>query len=153
VLAIEIPGRPALALEHLFVDLNGTLTSRGVLMDGVAARLQALSATVSVTILSADTFGRLGLVAPTLGAGSRTVSTGAEKKQLVETLGAGRCVAIGNGANDRAMIEAAGLGIVVIGPEGAAGETVRAADVVCTSIQDALDLLLEPRALVATLRA
>jgi soluble P-type ATPase len=108
---------------------------------------------VSITILSADTFGRLGVVARALGVDSRTVSSGTEKARLVEALGAARCAAIGNGANDRQMIEAAGLGIVVVGPEGAAGETVRAADVVCTSIQDALDLLLEPRALVATLRA
>ena len=41
------------------------------------------------------------------------------------------------------MLEAVRLGIVVVGPEGAGGPTVRAADVVCASILDALDLLLE----------
>ncbi len=67
-------------------------------------------------------------------------------------LGPERCVAIGNGANDAAMLEAAALGIAVVGPEGAAASAVGNADVVCTSITDALDLLLDERALIATLR-
>ena len=59
---------------------------------------------------------------------------------------------IGNGANDVLVLEGAALGIAVIGPEGASSAALRAADVVCASIVDALDLLLEPRALTATLR-
>jgi soluble P-type ATPase len=50
------------------------------------------------------------------------------------------------------MLRAATLGIAVIGPEGAAGPTLVAADVVCRSVLDALDLLLDERALAATLR-
>ena len=51
------------------------------------------------------------------------------------------------------VVELAALGIAVIGPEGAAGAAVRVADVVCGSILDALDLLLDETALRATLRA
>jgi soluble P-type ATPase len=40
----------------------------------------------------------------------------------------------------------------VIGPEGAATATLVAADIVCRSIGDALELLLDDRALAATLR-
>jgi soluble P-type ATPase len=61
-------------------------------------------------------------------------------------------VAIGNGRNDVAMLEAAALGIAVLGPEGTAGGAVAAADVVARSVQEALALLTEPRALTATLR-
>ena len=64
-----------------------------------------------------------------------------------------RVVAIGNGRNDRLMLEAAGLGIALIQAEGAASETLRRADVVCTSILDALGLLRDPRRLIATLRS
>jgi hypothetical protein len=42
--------------------------------------------------------------------------------------------------------------IAVIGPEGAAIATLAVADIVCLSIGDALELLLDDRALVATLR-
>ena len=43
-------------------------------------------------------------------------------------------------------------GSPVIGPEGASAAALQAADVVCFSAADALDLLLEPTALSATLR-
>jgi P-type E1-E2 ATPase len=105
-----------------------------------------------VRILSADTFGTLREVARSLGARAQEVQTGEEKAAVVAGLGAERCVAIGNGANDAAMLAAAALGIAVLGPEGAAGAAVRAADVVCSSIADALALLLDERALAATLR-
>ena len=73
--------------------------------------------------------------------------------RIVDRLGAAGCVAIGNGANDVPMLERAALGIAVIGPEGASGRALAAADVVCRSVVEALDLLLDPRLLVATLRS
>jgi soluble P-type ATPase len=44
------------------------------------------------------------------------------------------------------------VGIAVVEGEGAAVATLLAADVVTRDIHDALDLLLSPRRLVATLR-
>ena len=41
---------------------------------------------------------------------------------------------------------------VHLGPEGASSAALRAADVVCATATDALDLLLDPTALSATLR-
>ena len=60
--------------------------------------------------------------------------------------------AIGNGANDADMLQTAAVGIAVLGAEGLAAETLLAADVVCANPLDALDLLLNPRRLIATLR-
>jgi P-type E1-E2 ATPase len=152
VLALEIPGRGRLELAHLVLDVNGTLTERGRLIEGCRERLDRLRPRLDVILLSADTFGTLERVAAELGAEARTVSTGEEKARVVGELGADRCAAIGNGANDEAMLRAAALAIAVVGPEGAAAAAVREADVLCVSIRDALDLLLEERALVATLR-
>ena len=45
------------------------------------------------------------------------------------------------------------LGLAVILEEGIAGETIQAAHVVTRSINDALDLLLNPLRLTATLRS
>jgi soluble P-type ATPase len=50
------------------------------------------------------------------------------------------------------MIEAAALGIAVVQAEGAAVETLLAADVAVASVLDALDLLAAPLRLAATLR-
>ncbi|MFI6743040.1 hypothetical protein ACIBI9_59975 [Nonomuraea sp. NPDC050451] len=59
---------------------------------------------------------------------------------------------VGNGVNDRQALAAAVLGVAVLGPEGASSRALLVADVVCATIIDALDLLLGPRALTATLR-
>lgn len=149
---IDIPGRGSLRLDHLVLDVNGTLTNRGELIEGVAVRLAALRARLDVHILSADTFGTLGTVSAELEIGAHAVSTGDEKARYVTELGSERCAAIGNGANDAGMLETAALGVAVVGPEGAAASAVRSADVVCSSIVDALDLLLDERTLVASLR-
>ncbi len=74
------------------------------------------------------------------------------KLDYIEKLGADTVVAVGNGANDAAMLERAALGIAVIGPEGAAAKTLQKADVVAPDIRSALELLLFPKRLIATLR-
>ncbi len=57
-----------------------------------------------------------------------------------------------NGRNERLMLAGAALGIGVILAEGACGATMAAADVVCRSVLDVLDLLLFPQRLIATAR-
>lgn len=149
---IEIPHRGRLELAHLVLDLNGTIANRGVVIDGVAERLARLREQLDIHVLSADTFSALEAIGRELDVRARAISRGREKALHVTELGASHCVAIGNGANDEAMLEAAALGIAVVGPEGAAGAAIRAADIVCSSILAALDLLLDDRVLVATLR-
>jgi soluble P-type ATPase len=149
---IAIPNSVVFELEHLVLDVNGTLTDRGELIDGVETKLRRLSELLDICLVSTDTFGSLRRVASVLGVEARVVGEGAEKAALVRELGSRHCVAIGNGANDRDLLREAALGIAVIGPEGAAGATIAVADVVCGSIGDALELLLDDQALAATLR-
>ncbi len=151
-LAIPIPGGEDLRLDHLMLDVNGTLTSRGALLDGVTARVARLLPVVDVHLVSADTFGTLESIAEMLDAHGVRAGSGEDKLRKLDELGRQRTAVIGNGANDVLVLEGAALGIAVIGPEGASSAALRAADVVCASIVDALDLLLEPRALTATLR-
>lgn len=139
-------------LACLVLDVNGTLTNRGEVIDDVAVQLQALRETLDVHLVSADTFGSLARVASKLGLASKVIGEGAEKAAFVRQLGSHRCAAIGNGANDAGMLREAALGIAVIGPEGAAAAALAAADVVCRSIVEALDLLVDDRALAATMR-
>jgi len=49
-------------------------------------------------------------------------------------------------------LQRAALGIAVLGGEGLATVCLAAADVVVPSVESALDLLLYPRRLIATLR-
>ena len=54
---LDIPGREPCALEHLVLDLSGTLALDGEVLPGVAGRLAALSPVVTVHLLTADTGG------------------------------------------------------------------------------------------------
>lgn len=151
-IAALVPGSDSLELEHLLLDVNGTLTSDGELLDGVAGALASLADVLSVRLLSADTFGTARAAAERLGRAIEIVANGDDKRALVERLGPARCAAVGNGRNDAPMLRAAALGIAVIGAEGASGHTLAAADVVCTSVLEALALLSHPTRLTATLR-
>lgn len=150
---IDIPGASSLRIEHLLLDVNGTLTDRGALLPGVAERIITLRTRICVRLLTADTYGTLAEVRDALGGvAAYRVDCGAQKAAIARELGADTCAAIGNGANDAPMLAAVGLGIAVIGPEGASVHALRAADLVCPSIHAALDLLADPRGLIATLR-
>lgn len=155
MLELPIPGRPALRLAHLVLDYNGTLALDGKLLPGVAERLAALAERLDIHVITADTFGMAAVETGTLPVTLQVVGVGDQagaKRALVESLGRGCVVAIGNGANDRFMLEDAALGICVLGGEGAATPTLMASEVVVRNIGDGLDLLLHPGRLAATLR-
>jgi len=95
-------------------------------------------------------------VAETLGAALTILEPangGEQKLATVRELGPDAVIAIGNGQNDALMLKAAALGIAVIQVEGAAQAALAAADIVFPAITDALDALLRPTRLIATLRA
>jgi P-type E1-E2 ATPase len=152
---LDIPGWESLRLEHLVLDVNGTVALDGEALPGVAERLAALSAGLTTYLITADTHGRAAEIGERFGTQVLRIEArneAGQKRALVERLGAERVVAVGNGANDAEMLAMAALGIAILGPEGLATVTVRAADLVVGRIEDALDLLLQPQRLVATLR-
>lgn len=167
MLHIELPGGATtaaapLTFEHVVCDVNGTLAEDGLLIEGAAGRLTDLARHVRIHLLSADTYGTLQEIVGQLRASAIAadipapqwvrVAAGEEKAAYVRELGARRVVAIGNGANDAAMFAEARLSVAVLGAEGANIRAALAADILTYSINDALDLLLYPQRLIATLR-
>ncbi len=156
MIALDIPGWGPVRLEHIVLDYNGTLAVDGILVAGAAERLQQLAADLKVHVITADTFGKVREGMAGIDCTVSVLPPGAQdraKLDYVNALGAERVCAVGNGRNDRLMLEAAGLGMAVILGEGAAAVSLAAADAVCLSIADALDLLLHPLRLTATLRS
>jgi P-type E1-E2 ATPase len=147
---VEIPGRRAFALRHLLLDLNGTIAEAGQVLPGVAGRVARLARVLEVVVLTADTYGTAARALAHLPLRLHPISTGSDKAAFAARRRG--VAAVGNGTNDVAMLRAADLGIAVLGREGTAAALLGAADVVVTRIEDALDLLLDPRRLVATLR-
>jgi soluble P-type ATPase len=75
-----------------------------------------------------------------------------QKERYVEKLGPEGVMALGNGNNDRRMLKRARVGVAVCLSEGCAADAVASANLVVASAPDALDLLLHPKRLLATLR-
>jgi P-type E1-E2 ATPase len=156
VIALDIPGWGSLRLSHGILDLNGTLAVDGEVGEAAAGRVRALSAQVELIIVSADTTGTLARWGQSLGLSVQRAAVAEDKVAALEALragGASGVLAVGNGRNDVPVLRAADLGIAVVGHEGAATAAVAAADLVCPSIEDALDLLLRPARLLSGLRA
>ncbi len=154
MITIDIPGRDPLEVAHVVFDFNGTIAKDGALVSGVADCMRRLSESVSVHVLTADTFGTARDACAKTGATVETFPTGPaapEKRAIVEALDGG-VVCVGNGFNDAEMFDAAALSIVVIGGEGACAGLLAHADIVVTNPCDACDLLLNPARLKATLR-
>ena len=156
MIAVVIPDYGPLQLQHLVLDYNGTLALDGRLLPRVAGGLRRLAKTMQIHVVTADSFGVAATQLAGLPLTLKILPPAAQadgKRDFVTQLGRKTVVAIGNGRNDRKMLKAAALGIAVIQREGAAAETVAAADVVSSSILEALDLLQNPKRLLATLRS
>lgn len=155
MLEINILGSGELRLRYLIADYNGTLACDGTLIPEVIPLLRALSTDLEVHVVTADTFGdaaenlRILPVKLTILLLERQDQ---RKVDYLRQLGAKSTVCMGNGRNDILMLREAALGICIIESEGACVQTLQAADIVCSSAQDALSLLLNPKRLIATLR-
>ncbi|MEW6080074.1 MAG: ATPase P [Thermodesulfobacteriota bacterium] len=155
MIEVTIPGYKTLRLNHLVMDYNGTLACDGHLIGGVREALEALHGRLEIHIITADTFGRARAQLEGVPAALSILSEANQdqgKLDYIRKLGVESVVAIGNGRNDKLMLEAAELGIALIQEEGACVETVMAADMVCPDILSALSLLTHTGRLIAGLR-
>ena len=156
MIEITIPGYQTLQLKHLILDYNGTLACDGEVIAGVEECLESLSRDLEIHVLTADTFGKVksGLKdSPCKISVLPVENQDIGKLAYVKKLGCENAVCIGNGRNDQLMLSESALGIAVVLQEGAALQTLQSADVVCTSIVSAFELLLHPLRLTATLRS
>jgi soluble P-type ATPase len=149
---VEIPGRGEIAFRHLVLDYNGTIAARGALVRGVRLRLRKLARLLEVAVLTADTFGTVAAALRGEPLLVSRVASGADKERYVRARKREGVVAMGNGSNDLRMLRVATLGVAVLGPEGLDPGLLRYAAVVVRRPEEALDLLLDPKRLVATLR-
>ncbi|MBN2273735.1 MAG: hypothetical protein JXK95_05340 [Bacteroidales bacterium] len=155
MIAIDIPGYKKIKAEHLVLDFNGTIAVDGKLIYGLKEQLELLSHKLCIHIITADTFGTVNKELEGIACNPMTIPVSdqdMQKERYVSGLGSERVIAIGNGQNDVLMLRKSALGIMVIQQEGAFGKLFNDADIVCFSIHDALDLLLNPLRVIATMR-
>lgn len=155
MISLEIPGMGAYSIEHVVCDFTGTLSVGGELLPGIPAAIHHLSEVVEIHVVTADT---MSIARPSLGGlpCRLTVLDGTDtatgKLRYVEALDPSTVVAVGNGRNDRLILERAALGIAVMEGEGCALDALTAADIVVRCGLEAFELLINPDRLKATLR-
>ncbi|MFC2064385.1 HAD family hydrolase [Chloroflexota bacterium] len=155
MLEINIPGEGKLEIKHLVCDVNGTLATDGILIDGICEKINKLRDKLEIHILTADTHGMQTQIDEILKIQSVIISPGNESDQkadYIRSLGVESVAAIGQGANDARMLKEAKLGICILSPEGTAVETLLAADLVAPDIFKGLEILDKPIRIIADLR-
>ncbi|MBN2239637.1 MAG: HAD hydrolase family protein [Dehalococcoidales bacterium] len=155
MIEVTIPGKGKFEFRNLVLDLNGTITLDGELIEGVPERLALLDSLLDIYIVTADTLGKAKDLAVPSNTRLKIINPGNEGYQKLEfiwKLGSNETAAIGAGYNDSQMLREAALGICVVSPEGTSAETLQNCDILVPDINAALDLLIKKDRLTATLR-
>ena len=152
---IEIPGWGNMEIENLVLDLNGTLATDGKIPPEVKKKISALAGRIRIYVLTVDTQGTATEESREMKVELITVE-GEDSKEgkfnFLKSLDLEKTVAMGNGNNDELILKEAALGIAILGDEGISVTALKQADIMVKNISDALDLLLKPKRLIATLR-
>jgi soluble P-type ATPase len=149
----SIPGRQPMEIKTVILDLNGTLTIDGMMIDGVKERIEKLrSEALRLFLFSGDTQGTGAAIARDLGLEFRLTPDANAKAAEAKTLEPETAATIGNGAIDLELFKTVRLRILTLQAEGVSPQTLLESDIVVPSVNDALDLFLKPKRLIATLR-
>ncbi|MCP4178473.1 MAG: ATPase P [bacterium] len=151
----DIPGFKKLSIKNIICDYNGTLAIDGIIIPDVKPLIEKLSERTAFHIVTGDTFGTATENLKNLPVTVKiltSINQDQQKLEYLKRLGTDLTVCIGNGRNDKLMLEKAVLGICLIQAEGSSFNSLLKSDIICTSAKDALNILLEPKKLIATLR-
>jgi soluble P-type ATPase len=155
VIEITIPGRGNYTINNLVLDLNGTIAVDGDIVGGVKEKLAMLSQKLDIFLVTADMNKNAERLVKDLPVTLYKIKENKENDQKLRVVlkkGKNNTVSIGNGCNDVSMLKESAIGICIVGGEGASAEAMMVSDLVVVTINDALDLLLKPHRLGATLR-
>lgn len=154
---IEIKGFGETNLKSVVLDNNGTISLDGSLILGVVERFNTLvNMGVDIHIITGDIHGNAQDFLSDQPCKIHIIggkNEAQEKLSALETIGNNNAVAIGNGANDALMLKHAFIGISVLGPEGLNTTALENSNILVSSVTDALDLVINQKRLIGTLKA
>lgn len=149
----QIPGAGELEIKTIILDLNGTLSVGGRLVEGTKERLMKLKNTgFRLVLFTGNTRGDADEIAAELGIEWMQAKNAEDKKAEALKLEPETCASIGNGLIDIELMKTVKLRIVTLQAEGVHVQTLLNSDIMVPSINDALDLFIDSDRLIATLR-
>lgn len=155
MLNIKIPAYKDFTFKYLVLDFNGTVAVNGKISDNVKEKLNKISEFLEIYVITADTYGTAKKECVDINLQIKTFENGFavdEKLNVLNSLGKEKCICMGNGRNDIEMCKEAEISICVMGEEGCYSKLLGITDLTVTSIDDALDLILNPKRIQAGLR-
>jgi len=148
----KVPHGEKLEIDTIVLDLNGTLSIRGLIPKGVKSRVKILHERgFKVILLTGDQRGTASKICSYLGIEYKVAQTAAEKEKEMLKLGK-NCAAIGNARIDIGTFKHAKLSILTLQAEGIHVDALKYVQIIVPSILDALDLFIDQNSLCATLR-
>ena len=139
-------------LENIILDLNGTLTIDGKLVEGVKEQILKLKELgYKIYLFSGDVRGNAAQLAQELDIEVHRAANSQEKEVLTKKLDVNKTVAIGNARIDIGTFIPCKLRIATLQSEGIHASIINYVDIIVPSINDALNLLIDPIIFNATM--
>jgi soluble P-type ATPase len=151
----NIPGRECVEITDVVFDYNGTIAIDGQLIAGVAKLINEFADKINFHVVTADTYGSVEKQLADIKC--KVVKIPQEKQDVSKLdyllkLGKDNTLCVGNGKNDKLMLEESVIGVALIQDEGVSVESLLAADIACKSIMDVFAYFKKPNRIKATLR-
>ncbi len=147
---ICIPNYKDIHANTVVFDLNGTLAVDGKVDCNIKNALNKLNEEYNIVILTADTFGTIKKEFEGHNVSIEIIKNTNEKMNKAKKYSP--YIGVGNGNNDVEMLKNAELGIAIIGKEGCSVNALLSSDIVVCDVMDAINLLLNKKRMIASLR-
>jgi len=150
---IKAPNNKTIEIENIILDLNGTLANYGRVSERSKELLQQLKQlNYNIVLISGDIRGNASVIAKELDITLLLGANSQEKAQQMQLFDKEKTVAIGNARIDIGTFQNAIISIATLQSEGIHVGILKYVDIIVPSIEDALNLFIEPKALEGTLR-
>ncbi len=150
---LNIPNVGEIEIKNIVLDYNGTIAKDGKVKESIKKYINALSGEFDIYVITADTHGSAAKNLSDTSVKLQILTSNnhtKEKEEFVKSLE--DVFAVGNGSNDSLMLKEADIGVCVVEDEGASVKSIINSDIVCRSIEEAFELLIKPKRIIATLR-
>ncbi len=150
----HIPKGETIEINTIVLDLNGTLTVKGILQDSTIELIKQLqSNNFRLVLISGDIRGNAKTIADDLGMELYLGSTSDEKAAQMQQFDKSKTAAIGNARIDIGTFENAKISIATLQSEGIHTAILKHVDIIVPNIDNALQLFLDKKSLEGTLRS
>jgi len=150
---INTPNNVQLDIENIVLDLNGTLANYGTVSEETKVLIRKLKElNYRIILISGDIRGNAASIAKELEIDLLLGKNSKEKAKQIQQFNPNKTVAIGNARIDIGTFQNAIFSIATLQQEGIHTDIIKHVDIIIPSIEDALRLFIDTKALEGTLR-